>query len=270
MSFQMLKSLSIVIPAYNEEHQLATCLDAIAAQTAMPDEVIVVDNNSSDKTAEVALKYSFVTFLGEKKQGIVFTRNHGFVAVHSDIISRIDADTLLPPNWVERIQQFYADPANERLVFTSGAYFYNLRSGQFTGRMYSLIVHHINRLLLGHYFPWGSNTALPRAAWRKVRGDVCLRNDIHEDLDLGVHLERAGFHTVYKPGLRVGAVARRILNERGELWSYLAMWPRTFRIHDARKWVLIWPVVVGVWLGSYGIFLSEKLLSLFIRPKHIN
>lgn len=266
----MRKSLSIVIPAYNEEHQLAACLDAIVVQTAKPDEVIVVDNNSTDKTAEVARKYSFVTLLEEKKQGIVFARNTGFDTARGDIIGRIDADTILPPYWVERIQQFYAASTNDATVFTSDAYFYNLRSGRFTGRMYSLVVHRVNRLLLGHYFPWGSNTALPRAAWRKIREQVCLRNDIHEDLDLGVHLERAGFRTVYKPGLRVGALARRILNDRGDLWSYLAMWPRTFRVHKAQKWIFIWPIVVGVWLGSYGIFIGESLLDLFVRSKNAN
>jgi len=56
-------NISIIIPAYNEERYLGRCLDAIAAQSVRPYEVIVVDNNSSDDTAKVAQRYPFVTLL---------------------------------------------------------------------------------------------------------------------------------------------------------------------------------------------------------------
>src|SRR5579885_2506952 len=93
--------ISLVIPAHNEESHLAACLDAVAAQTVRPFEVIVVDNNSSDATAEVARSYSFVRVVREPRQGLAFARDAGFDAARGELIGRIDADTLLPPNWVE-------------------------------------------------------------------------------------------------------------------------------------------------------------------------
>lgn len=252
-------SVSIVIPVYNEEAHLAACLDSIATQTVKPLEVIIVDNNSQDASVAVADQYPFVKVLHEQTQGIVFARDRGFDAAKGDIIARIDADTHLPENWVSLVTNFFADPANTHRAFTGGCYFYNLHSGRLTGRMYDLVVHRVNRALLGHYFPWGSNSALPRVAWEEIRDKVCTRNDIHEDLDLGIHLERAGYSVTYRSSIRVGAVARRIVTDRGDLWGYLAMWPRTFKVHHARKWRLIWPVAVGVWLGSYWIFAVEKV-----------
>lgn len=47
-------TLTLVIPVFNEEHQIKGCLDAVASQTVMPDEVIVVDNNCTDRTIEIA------------------------------------------------------------------------------------------------------------------------------------------------------------------------------------------------------------------------
>src|SRR5438105_184501 len=96
-------TLTIVIPAYNEENYLANCLESVAQQTVIPSEVIVVDNNSSDKTAQIAPSYSFAKVIKEKNQGVFFAARTGFKAANSDIIGRIDADTVLPSDWVEKV-----------------------------------------------------------------------------------------------------------------------------------------------------------------------
>jgi glycosyltransferase involved in cell wall biosynthesis len=258
----MQKSLSIVIPAYNEERYLPACLESVAAQTVKADEVIVVDNGSSDRTAEIAQSFKFVKLIREHKQGIGYARSRGFDEARSDIIARIDSDTVLPPDWVEKIQSFYANPAHHNQAVTGGCSFYNLHSGWLTGVTYGLIVFHFNRLLLGHYFPWGSNSALPKSAWEKVRTKVSNRPDIHEDLDLGFKLAYAGYGITYVHGLRVGAVARRIVTDRGDLWIWLKMWPRTYYINGRHRQIFIWPLALAVWVGRYGIFAAEKIADV--------
>lgn len=246
----MQKSLSIVIPAYNEQRQLVACLDAIAAQTVRPDEVIVVDNNSTDKTAEVARRYPFVTVLEEKQQGIVYARNRGFDAARSDIIGRIDADTILSPDWVARVQKFYEDEKHiQRHAYTGGARFYNIRLQRYSTWIQSQIAFRANRFILGHYILYGSNMALPRALWQAVRGDVCLRNDIHEDLDLSIHLARRGYKITYHAGLVVGVEMRRVRSNRAALKANLMLWPQTLRVHGNRRWWLGW---LGAELLYYG------------------
>ncbi|HYH36312.1 MAG TPA: glycosyltransferase family A protein, partial [Candidatus Saccharimonadales bacterium] len=81
--------VSIVIPVYNEAARLALCLEAIAGQTVVPHEVIVVDNNSTDDTRLVASRFDFVEILHEPRQGVVHARNRGFNAARGEIIARI-------------------------------------------------------------------------------------------------------------------------------------------------------------------------------------
>src|SRR5687767_9222428 len=101
--------VSIVIPVYNEADRLAACLQAISRQKVMPLEVIVVDNNSTDKTRTVALSFPFVKLVAEKRQGVVYARDTGFNLAEGDIIGRIDADTILPPAWTDQVINIFND-----------------------------------------------------------------------------------------------------------------------------------------------------------------
>jgi glycosyltransferase involved in cell wall biosynthesis len=88
---------------------LDACLQAVARQTVTPDEVIVVDNNSTDDSLAIACSFSFVRVIKENRQGVAYARDCGFDAVKSDIIARIDADTIIAQNWVETLQQLFKD-----------------------------------------------------------------------------------------------------------------------------------------------------------------
>ncbi len=259
-------TLSIIIPAYNEERHLKSCLDAIANQVEAPDEVIVVDNNSSDSTEKVAVSYPFVTYLNEPKRGITFGRNLGFNAASSDIIGRIDADTLLPPDWTAKIKQFYAEPGHNEAAWTSSAYFYNVRARRFFGWAHHLLIFRFNRLLMGSYVLWGSNMAIPRVLWDKVKPDLCERLDIHEDIDLAIHLKHAGHRVIYQTSNKVGVELRRVRANRHQLWANLQWWPRTLRVHGFRLWPLGWLVgAMMVYLLSGVPAVLERLARLLGR-----
>jgi len=258
--------ISLIIPAYNEERYLARCLDAVAAQTVRPYEVIVVDNNSSDRTAEIARRYPFVTLLSETQQGRVFARNAGFDAATGTVLARIDADAVLPPQWTERVAAYYAKPGSQRHAWTGGALFYNVRFPHVVSFIYDLLVFSFNRLLAGHPTLWGSNMALPRSLWQDVRGDVCLRNDVHEDLDLAIHLHRRGYGIHYQHRAKVHVQLRRVRSSRHELWAYLQMWPRTLRLHGLRTWVICWlfgDVLLYVFTPLFGF--TERVARFFGR-----
>lgn len=104
--------ISVVIPAYNEEQYLGRCLTALARQTYPADrfEVIVVNNNSTDATAEIARRYG-VRVIAEPRKGVAYARQAGFEAARGVIIASTDADTVVPPFWVARIAAYFrADP----------------------------------------------------------------------------------------------------------------------------------------------------------------
>lgn len=239
------KSISIVVLAYNEERFLRACLEAIARQTTKPAEVIVVDNNSTDGTVAIARSFPFVRVVREHTQGIVYARNAGFDTARSDIIARIDADTVLPDDWVARVTTFYASPAHANHALTGGGYFYNVRLPKINGWIQGQLAFRVNRFIVGYYVLWGSNMAMPRSSWSAVRNKVCLRGDIHEDLDLAFHLHDAGYKITYRETLRVGVCLKRVLTDRHTLRAHMRRWPQTLRVHHFNGW---WLGVVGNWL----------------------
>ena len=116
--------LSFVVPAYNEEAYLPACLESILEQTrnlpAGSCEVIVVNNASSDRTREVALRYPGVTVVDEPRKGLTFARQAGFAASSGALVAHVDADSRLTPHWVENVlSAFEADKAKTN--FTSGS-----------------------------------------------------------------------------------------------------------------------------------------------------
>ncbi len=94
---------TIVIPAFNEAAFLGRTLESLAQQDFGGDfEVIVVDNNSTDGTADVARSYGAQT-LFESRPGVCWARQLGTAAARGEIVLSTDADTVHPPEWLSRI-----------------------------------------------------------------------------------------------------------------------------------------------------------------------
>jgi glycosyltransferase involved in cell wall biosynthesis len=255
--------VSIVIPAHNEEHCLRACLQSIAEQTIAPLEVIVVDNNSTDATATIAADFAFVRVIREEQEGIVYARNTGFDAARGDVIGRIDADVILPPQWLEHISRFYDNATHHGVAWTGGGFFYNVPFPALVSWMYSLIAFRINRLLSATNTLWGSNMAITKAQWAAVRSGVHGRTDIHEDLDLALHLADAGYRIHYDSHIKTNAELRPAVSDRHNLWQYVQWWPNTLKVHGRRQWIVVWLVsVLVLYPGVYALALLDKFSSL--------
>ena len=265
MKHKIAQAVSIVIPVYNDAEHLRRCLQSIQKQIVLPKEVIVVDNNCTDDSVSVAKEYSFVRVVEEPKQGIVYARNRGFDSVKSDIIARIDADTRLPANWVERVDRFYKNDINQDRLLTGGGYFYNVAFKKFNAWVYGQIAYRMNRLLMGHYITWGANMALPKKVWQEIRDEVCLRNDIHEDLDLAIHAHRNGYQISYHETLRAGVKMRRVFNNFKALWPNLMLWPRTLRVHGLKTWVIGFMGAAVLWSLAFIPWSAELIRRLYRR-----
>ena len=96
--------VSILIPAYNAEEWISETILSATAQTWPCKEIIVVDDGSSDRTAEVARRFASkeVAIISTKNQGAAAARNHAFQLSQGDYIQWLDADDLLAPDKVER------------------------------------------------------------------------------------------------------------------------------------------------------------------------
>lgn len=95
--------VSIVIAAYNEESNIVRCLDSLSRSNSLyPLEIIVVDNNSNDRTHE-AINRFMVRYVSQPIQGCGIARQIGLETAKGKYILTADADTLYPPDWVNEM-----------------------------------------------------------------------------------------------------------------------------------------------------------------------
>ncbi|MGY4384233.1 glycosyltransferase involved in cell wall biosynthesis [Pedobacter sp. UYP24] len=122
--YQQLKSdtpqISVVMPAYNESENIVPALSSLCFnKTNKQVEIIVVNNNSIDNTAELVEKCGVRCIL-ETKQGIANARNAGMVAAKGKYILNADADTIYPEGWIDEIVQPLID--NENISMSYGRF----------------------------------------------------------------------------------------------------------------------------------------------------
>ncbi len=241
-------TVTIVIPVYNEVDDIGRCLASIAAQTVRPDQVLVVDNNSTDGTVAVAQRYPFVTVLHEARQGVVHARNTGFDAVHGDIIGRIDADSVLAPDWVATVRRIFSSSEVDAVSGSVG-YHHAPFAGFFTridGGFRRYLAWSLGRELALQ----GANMALRTSAWRASRKLMCNRGGMHEDFDLSIHLREAGFSTVFEPALQAKVALRQVGGAWSSFAQYVLLSPGTYAQHNRWRRVFMYPVV-GIALAFY-------------------
>lgn len=229
--------LTVVIPVRDDAEMLTAALAALAAQHRSPDEIVVVDNGSTDDSAAIA-RAAGARVVEEARTGIPFAASTGYDAADGDVIARIDADSVCPPDWLSRIEEAFHDPALDLL--TGGARFYGAselvhRLGErfYIGGMYWSMTPY-----LGHPPVFGSNFAMRTEVWRELSADVHRTSGIHDDLDLSLHV-RPWMTVRHDPGLVVdisarpfatlGGFARRIAWVAPTLrnhWPHDAPWAR--------------------------------------------
>ena len=202
-------TLSIIIPAYNEERYIEKCLDSIKNQTVMPDEVILVDNNCTDKTIELAKKYNFVTIVTEPKQGMAHARDKGFSVAKGDILGRIDVDANLTPNWVKVVKECFSDQNISAItgpgitsttpIIRGKQIFPSLRTA-FWSKLYLWIAKAVMRVVV----LWGANMAVRASVWNQIKNEVCDDDkQVHEDQDISLLLAGKGFRAKIIHGLDI-------------------------------------------------------------------
>lgn len=228
-------TISVVIPARNEELTLPFCLEALSKQSRRADEIIVIDNASSDQTVMVAKRYG-VSVLHEAKLGIWPAAARGYNQATGQIIARIDADTIVPTNWLAQIEEHIGS----HQAITGPGQFYGCNN----------VIAYLGQLFyMRAYFFWvgaalqrtplfGSNFAIKRSAWLMAKQTAHItRSDLHDDIDLSYQLEDIYF----LPTLKVGISARALRRGLSKTIEQVKMAFRTILLHFPKQspWNLV-------------------------------
>jgi len=206
--------LSFVVPAYNEEHYLPDCLDAILKQTAdlaEPAEIIVVNNASTDRTREVALSYPGVRVVDEMRKGLTFARQAGFAASTGELIANVDADTRLPSCWLSTAEHLFA--SHPDMVCLSGPFRYYDIDGvnRWIAEGLWWITAPLTYRITG-FMVLGANFIAKRTALQQIGGFDTNISFYGEDTNLALRLSKVG-KVRFAMNFYILGSARRILKE---------------------------------------------------------
>jgi glycosyltransferase involved in cell wall biosynthesis len=197
--FQSLSALTIttIVCAYNEARLLPACLYSLHAQTRPPDEILVVNNASTDETRAVAERVPGVIVVDEPVKGLVVARETARRVAHGDIVAYVDADCRAPIVWLERVEKRFRAPVPP--VAVTGPYrFYDWDwSGRTLIRLYDCVVAPPTHALVHHGFGvgailYGGNFAVRRDALATIGGFDCTVEFHGEDTNLGRRLTPIG------------------------------------------------------------------------------
>ena len=191
---------SVVIPCYNGEKHIDKCIESFLNQTKKPDEIIIVDDGSEDKSMKIAKKYPVKIIKHERNQGLAKTRNTGIKTAKHDIIIFIDADCIADRNLVKNILKNY----NSEKIAGVGGWGMEVNSDGLANKYRSIhgVQGHGNRKkkvngLFGLCFSFR----------KKVFEEVGLFDaDFRtngEDVDMGFRITDKGYKLIYDPEIKV-------------------------------------------------------------------
>ncbi|WP_068151888.1 glycosyltransferase [Rhodococcoides corynebacterioides] len=242
---------TLVIPAYNEEATIGICLDHALAQTRPFERIIVVDNSSTDRTADIVRDYRArsprIELMTESRRGVLHARTTGFDAVDTDVIARIDADTRLRPEWCAAGLDLLESDVDEKMGSVTGpAVFYDAPLQRRAERK----IFEKYRIPVSSTIISGNNTMIRRVAWEAARGSLSGRTDIHEDGELGVWIRKNGYQLILASSMMTDISPRRIGSPPWQSMKYYWANVRTHEVagdpEQARRLRRIMPLV-AVW-----------------------
>jgi len=197
--------ISVIIPTFNEEENVAQCLVSLCHQTVPRSryEIIVVDGGSKDRTCEIAGKYADRVFIQTSRK-VGGARNDGALVARGDIIATTDADCILPPDWIQRIGKDFSNPS---VVQVYGP-IYPIEEG--LGNRFSLLLANtfsrIGYYSRTFYYTLGCNTAFRKEAFEKAGRYRCI--DAGDDLEIAMRMKDQG-SIRFDGRLKVGFSMRR-------------------------------------------------------------
>jgi len=182
-------TVTIVVTTYNHAHYLSEALESVFRQTRLPDEVIVVDDGSTDNPEEVTALYPRARLIRQKNQGLSAARNTGLQAAGGTYILFLDADDRLTPIALETHLERFATSPDCALVYAAYRVFGAVPGGAIDIAMQAAGKDPYASFLEGNLIGMHATVLYRRAALSAIGGfDRSLR--ACEDYDIYLRLSR--------------------------------------------------------------------------------
>lgn len=265
--------ISAVVPTYNSEKIIKECLDSLIAQTHPFDEIIIVDNASTDKTREIIKNYPFKKILLEKNMERCVSRNTGWRAAQNELVAIIENDSVYEQHWVEKVLESIENGADavvdRRAVYKPESFISRMNDEFFSVR-----------LLKNKYEPY--------SAWvfkKKIIEEIGGYDEGQvgfEDMELGTRLINNGYKIAYQPdavSFHAGEPATLKQELKRSWWfgirthKYYKKYPdevpyTRFIGLSILTLSVLFPYVFVILLAGASVLLFIKFISMRMKPEY--
>jgi len=248
----MAPQVSAYVPCCNAEAWIGRVLEGVLSQTVKLAEVIVVDDGSRDRSAEIASRYPVRVIRHEKNRGLAAARNTAMQAVQSELVAAVDSDVVPERDWLERLAPHFS---GGKVALGGGKLVESVdRTLADRWRAVHLQQHWGDTPVVNPAFVFGANTVARRSAVLEAGGyDERLRTN-GEDSDLSRRLRERGCDTFYEPA----AVCRHLREDTVES-ALTTFWRYRRDFYTAMTPAKVWRQFRYQHIGSARCVLKEDL-----------
>jgi hypothetical protein len=285
-------TVAVIIPVYNAAHLIAETVCAVRSGLRQPDDLIVVDDGSSDESARVAASAGARVIVMAHNVGPAACRNEAACHVTRDVLVFLDADTIVHADTIDRMMaHLERDPSLSGVI---GAYDDTPRDAGACSQFRNLAHCFVHRTARPNALTfWSGCGALRRSALLRVRGfDERFRRPSVEDLELGYRITDAGGTILLDPEITVTHVKRWTLwnGLRTDVWDRGVPWmglvldrrsmPNDLNLKVSDRWSTVaagaavlcapvggWWMFAALALAAVSLGLHRKLLTFIYRRK---
>ena len=192
----MTEKVTFYIPTFNAQNTIELCINSVRNQTYPVDEIIIINDNSTDNTKEILSKYDDLSIINNNQNlGLGYNRNLGIQSSSNEIIASIDSDVELDKKWLENI---IINLKKNNIVMCGG----NMIEKYTNNKVNAWREKYYNQSwgktdILNPAFLYGCNTILLKSYWKKTDGyDENLKTN-GEDIDFCKQLKSIGDINLY-------------------------------------------------------------------------
>lgn len=231
-------SISVVIPVYNTAKYIEACIQSLLNQTMSSDgyEIIMVDNNSTDGSADIIKRSPTIRLLQEPRQGAYVSRNTGIKNSRSDILAFTDSDSTVGPDWLCQIHETLASDDTDIAMGFVGVPETSPALSKLNAYRHARNTYIFGSNITDLYFGFGGNMAVKKSAFDKIGlfdesecGSDSLLNQkyvrhfsprgiVYNARMRTVHLEAGSLGVILRKQMNYGRTGREHRKSDGRRW----------------------------------------------------
>lgn len=218
----MTAKVSLYIPCFNVEAYIAPVIEGVLRQTLPAEEILIVDDGSTDRTLEIAQRYPVTIVRHDQNRGLAAARNTGLLRAKNEYVAALDADCVPDPAWLETLTSAASEP---KMAMAGGKLIETVLTSVADRWRQSHMPQDWGAVrIVNPKFTFGSNTVARKAALEEIGWyDERMRTN-GEDVDISRRLRVRGYDFVYEPSAVVRHLrhdsAASVMNAYWRWWRF--------------------------------------------------